>query len=139
MNKGYTLKLASVLLLVASLLNSCTKENPLDTDARDKFVGNWTCNEKVNGTAMSTFTVTISKSVTVTNTTDILMANFYQLGNNFKAIAQVNGNNVTIASQNIDGFTVSGSGSMSGTTTITLNYTADDGSGAKNITDTYTK
>lgn len=127
----YSMKKLS-LLLAGSLLMfmaSCTDDTgdiTPDSDARDKFTGDWSCKETINGT-FTTFTINISK---VGDGDSILVKNFSNYGDFTNTYAEVTVNSVTIPFQKI-GVTqipVSGSGiysSSGGTDKITMNYNTD--------------
>jgi len=121
-------RLALVLGLGGLLyLSSCAPDksddpiSPSSSDARDKYVSTWSCNEHstlIGGN--TTYTITISKSNT--NSSEILISNFYQLGST--ARASVSSSNFSIPYQQFGstGFVNGGSGSISGNT-IHMTYT----------------
>jgi len=95
------------------------------TISRDKFTDTWTVNEDCSLSAPASYIVSISNG---TGITDVLISNMWDAFTNSVA-ATVNGNTITIASQepDNDGFTVSGSGSISSDgNTITMSYTVTD-------------
>jgi hypothetical protein len=63
----------------------------------------------------------------VTSANQILVKNFYFLGNNTTTVMIVDGNNVTINTQNVSGNSLHGSGHYNSSTSLTFNFTADDG------------
>lgn len=117
-----------LIFCLISLIISCTPEDETPKpaeDARDKFVATWTCRETCGGQTV-TFQVSIEKNAS--NSTEILIDNFNQLGTSNKAKGIVAGANITIAQQNVGGFAVNGSGSIdTKQTTINLSYNVDDG------------
>lgn len=120
------------LLLVVLATASCQPDEdqpePTPTDDRDKFVNTngWSCQENSSQTGASTFTVHILKSSA--NSSDIQIENFYNFGFQNKATAAVNGSSFTIASQQLSGNTIQGSGAYQSNGTITMNYTVNNGS-----------
>lgn len=121
----------SRLALILSILavSSCQpdeEEEPTPVDERDKFVASWTCQENSTQTGPSTFTVHITKSSS--NSSQIQLENFYNFGFQNKAIATISGSSFSIASQQISGNTISGSGALQSNGTITMNYTVNNGS-----------
>lgn len=130
-----------VLAFLTSILVSCDPDdnNPPDnTDARDKFVGSWTCVENSSQNGTSTFTVTIS--LNSGNSTQIYLANLYQLGTSQKFYAVIAGNSATIPSQTLNNFTINGSGTMSSTNTkIDWSYNVNDGADIDNCTAVFSK
>jgi len=76
------------------------------------------------------------------DSTKILIDNFYELGYTVSAVAIVSNRSLYINTQTIgDGFTIIGSGTISSNfNEIEWNYSVEDGSGAvDNVTATYTK
>ena len=116
------LALAGVLMV-----SSCVKddEDGPGVDSRDKFVGPWTCKEKLttNGKIEeSSFPITISKSDSSDN--GIIIKNFGNIGQFTSTLAEVSGNSISIKYQPVINFTVSGSGSYSNEK-ISFTYTLD--------------
>ncbi|MDD5569867.1 MAG: hypothetical protein PHD97_01800 [Bacteroidales bacterium] len=139
MKKGIYILTSLLLLFFAS----CKKDDENDTpedDPRVKFEGNWTCKEtcKKDGSTV-TFSVTISKSTS--SSSDILIANFNQLGSAEKISAVVAGYNLTIPQQTTStGYQISGSGTMdSKKTSISMSYSVNDGAQTDDYTAALTK
>ncbi|MEP7170291.1 MAG: hypothetical protein ABI855_13050 [Bacteroidota bacterium] len=120
MRKNY-----SKFILIAgfiAVLSSCSKDETTVTST-DKYTGTWSCKE-VQGTASTTFTITIQK---YGNEDSLSVFNFDNLGSNEKALFIVNDNSVVIPSQNVGvnpSYSVAGSGTYSGGK-INLSYTVD--------------
>ena len=113
---------------LALFVTSCQKDDNSpqnSSDDRDKYVRQWSCNETSQQQGNSNYTITISKDVTSAN--QILVKNFYFLGNSTTTVMIVDGNNVTINSQNVSGTTLHGSGHYNSSTSLTFNFTAYDG------------
>jgi hypothetical protein len=128
--------------LLALTLGSCEQAlDLLSDDPRDTFVGTWSVNETTSKKSTLIFyEVNIEKSSS--DTTTVLINNFYELGNNMSVRASVSGGNITISSQTVDGFTFQGSGDIAfNDKTIDLSYTVDynNGTPADHVTATYTK
>ncbi|MBK5286632.1 MAG: hypothetical protein JJE25_14665 [Bacteroidia bacterium] len=124
LNKFVLVAIAGFVLFVAS----CKKDDSSPdngTDARDKYVRSWTCNETSQQQGNSTYTITISKDVT--SSSQIVVKNFYALGNTANTIMIVDGNNVTISTQNVSGNILHGSGIYNSSSSLTFSFTADDG------------
>lgn len=125
MKKLSLLLAGSFLMLLASCTDDTGDITP-DSDVRDKFTGDWSCKETINGT-FTTFTINISK---VGDGDSLLIKNFSNYGDFTNTYAEVAVNSVTIPFQKI-GVTqipVSGSGvysSAGGTDKITMNYNTD--------------
>jgi hypothetical protein len=126
-------KLAHLLLAGTLLISSCAKEDDDSTgDARDKFVGSWTCKETHVPNAHDTSTVNnpFPISITKASGTAITISNFNHLstGNtNVEVEALVSGSILNIPSQTRDGFKISGTGSYSNDR-IEMSYKVDDDS-----------
>lgn len=134
-------KLSSIFLLLVLSFQACQPdetEEPAPTDERDKFVASWKCTEQSNQTGTNpAFNVHINKSTT--NASQIVMENFYGMGFDKKPYAEVSGNSITIPTQIVSGNTIKGSGNLSGTSTINMNYTVNDGSTIDSVKATLTK
>lgn len=121
----YTAFLAGSLFVV-----SCTPDKEDDptaptpsTDARDKYIGQWLCNETSKVSGNTSYTISISKSSS--SSSDILIDHFYDL--QAQARAAVSGNNISIPYQQLGsiGF-ASGSGNLSSTgTSLSMSYTTN--------------
>jgi hypothetical protein len=123
-----------LLILLPFFLLSCQQENDeLDvTEAREKLIGNWTCDEKSQyyKSTEATYDVTISKSSAAID--EILMSNFYQLGTSVNAKMKIDGYLIKVSPQTLDGgFKIkTGSGSIADDyREMTILYDIDDGSG----------
>jgi len=126
------------LALVASciLFVSC-EEDPADIDLRDELEGTWNVTENNNLKSTEYYTVTISKSLS--DTSAILIDNFYALGETVKA--KLSGYNLNIPQQNVGGFTFKGYGSLAlNMKKIEWSYTVDHHNGfIDQVTATYTR
>jgi hypothetical protein len=130
------------LFVLASFLHSCdpNNDNPSDptTDPRDKFVGSWICNETSNQNGISTYNVTIS--LNPGNTSQIQLANFYQIGSGIKLYAVVANNNATVPEQTASGLSIKGSGNYNTSTNkINWTYYVNDGADLDTCTAVYSK
>ena len=93
------------------------------TDARDKYIGSWLCNENSKVSGQTSYTVSISKSTS--SSSEILIDHFYDL--QAQARATVASNNISIPYQQLGtiGF-ASGSGTLSSSgTNLALTYTTN--------------
>lgn len=124
-------KLIYGLFLVGGLfVVSCTPDKEDDptsptpsTDARDKYVGQWLCNETSKVSGNTSYTISISKSTS--GSSEILIDHFYDL--QAQARASVSGNNISIPYQQLGsiGF-ASGSGNLASTgTSLSMSYTTN--------------
>jgi len=128
----------SLFLLASLFLVGCADEAIVepDVDPKDKFLGTWAVKEEIVGQAAQNYSSTIT--LDATNTSRIKIGNIYNLGASTNLNALVAGNSLNFTTQSITGINIAGTGSFVGTSII-LNFTADDGSGAINVTATYTK
>lgn len=145
MNKAHTTKKTGnfvrfflFCLILTTVVFSCQKLDDATDDERDNLVGSWTCNESGQEYGQQNFLVTISKSTT--DTTKILIDNFYGLGTGNKVSLKMNSLNLTIPGQTVDGNQISGSGSVSSNyNTINLSYTVVGGGTTDHVTAVFTK
>ena len=128
----------SAILFSFVLFPSCKPDQPAaPADARDMYVAHWTCNEQSSQIGASTFTVQIDKSTT--SATQITIANFYNLGSAYKAIADISGNNITIPQQTLNSNQLHGSGTKSGPNSVNLTYYMNNGSTIDTCVSTLTR
>ncbi len=125
----------AVILFSLLLVSSCKKEEPTPStpaDPRDQYVGSWTCNETSQLNGSTSFTIHINKSGS--NSAQVLIENFYNLGFSNTAAVTVNSTSLTIPQQTYSGNQISGSGTLTSSTTISLTYTVFDGSNTDHCT-----
>jgi hypothetical protein len=104
-------------------------------DQRDFLVGEWNCKENSQQFGEQSFVAKISKSLT--DTTQILVDNFYGVGYTVKV--KVNDLNLTIPSQTVNSSQIAGYGTISSNyKTINWTYTVTDGGQTDHVTATYT-
>jgi hypothetical protein len=106
--------------IVIVLMAGCAKDEDIAGDARDKFIGSWTCKEIDPTGASSTFTVTFSK---VGVADSMRIANFADLGN---ALVIVNENALVFPAQNIEGFNLTNGSGNYANGKITMTYKLDN-------------
>ena len=108
-----SINLLPVILFItlAVLFHSCSSDDTAEPNIpgadRDKYVGSWICTETYSGQAPTSFTINVQKHG---EDDTLYVYNFNNLGSPFYAIWLVSGNSVTIPSQNVSGFSISGSG-----------------------------
>lgn len=122
----------AMIILWGILPSSC--EDLLNTDNQsmvDRIEGTWRCEEtsSIFKSTLDYYSVYISPSAS--DSTQILIGNFYDLGNDVEATARVNGNSISLPQQTLmGGYTVRGSGTISSNAKqISWVYYVDDGSG----------
>ena len=128
-----------LLFSIPVIFVSCAKEDQQGptADVRDRFVAAWNCNENSSQTgANPAFTVNIIKS---SNSTQVLLGNFYGLGASKQAYANISGDSLFLPAQTYEGNTVQGKGALQGSSVLKLNYTVDDGSNIDIVSATLTK
>jgi hypothetical protein len=136
--KAYTMKKTgnyvryfTLLFFSMLIINAC---EPIDEDSGDSLEGSWTCKETIDGSS-SSFTVTISLSDTDSK---IYIDNFNQL--DIRVYALISGSSLTIPQQTVDGFKISGSGTVSSDNqTIHWTYSVYDGADTESVTAVYSK
>lgn len=131
------------LIVTGIILASCASDKKDDptapapsTDPRDKFVAYWNVNENSATAGTNTHTVNIVKSTS--SSSEISINNFSGLS--VAARATVNNNILTIPYQQLGsiGFT-QGTGTLTGATSISLNYTTTIATSRDSSTAVYTK
>ncbi len=128
-----------LLFLVVIALVSCTKTDTNISpsgDSRAKFLGSWTVSETHT---KGSFPVTILADPN--ESSRVLIDNFANLLVGNRATAYISGNSITLdPDQAVGNMThISGSGTMTGTTTINWTYTMTDGATKTDATAVYTK
>ncbi len=139
-----TIRYTFIIITLISIFFSCnpddTNDNPQPTeDPRDKFVGNWTCSEtsSQNG-QINPFYVTIT--LDPSNSSQILLANFYQIGTSQKVYGVVASSNATVPNQTVSGLSIRGSGNIANNNTkINWNYIVDPGGDPDTCTAVFSK
>jgi len=106
-----------VSVFMMTVLSSCTKEdNVTPDDNGSSLAGTWNVSENSKEYGPSTYTATID----VANSTDLTINGLYSLSKGTVAI--INGSNLTIQSQIIDGVSISGTGVKENANRVTLKY-----------------
>lgn len=128
-----------LLFIFSTILFSCQKDD--DNDGKspiENLYGSWVCEENSQQFGTSFYTVYINPHSTITNR--VVIDNFHNTGvQTSHAQVEVNGNSLNLFLQNVNGFEVSGSGTLINNSQINMSYVADDGSGSDNVIATYTK
>ena len=120
-----------VCLLLVVFCYSCEILDDLDTETgyvRDQIVDTWRCEETSEIFGKSAYLVDISKSFS--DSSNIILDNFYNLGFGVEVVASLSGFKVNIQPQIVDGNTISGKGTIAGNyRSISFDYTVNDGGG----------
>jgi hypothetical protein len=126
------------LAVLAAMVISCDKLNMATDDPRDNLVGVWSCSENSQIFGVQSYDAGVSKFPT--DTTKILIDNFYGLGSEYSVYAKMNNLNLTIPSQTVNGYQVSGSGTISSNyKTIDWTYTVTGAGQTDHVTAVYSK
>jgi len=129
-----------IILALSVFIISCAPEDspaPIITDARDKIIGTYLCEETENGNSVTTFDITIRKTTSKSDT--IWIDNFYNIGNQYKVLGQFSNNSISIRTQNVSSFGFVGEGNFNGTNKISFSYKATVGGTTNNCTAIATK
>lgn len=124
------------------VLSSCElPEDEVFTSDAERLEGAWQVDEtsSVFKSTLDFYQVYIYPDEN--NESQIYIENFYMIGRDYSVLARLNGNSILIPSQVVDGFSISGSGTISSDfETIVMSYAVDDGSGTvDDATAEYTK
>jgi hypothetical protein len=121
-----SIKILCFVLIIATGLVRCDMENIFPQDPSSKISGNWQCNETSEVFGITTFSVIISRTG---HLQEIEISNFYNLAGRH-VIATVDGQDILISEQTVDGNIISGDGTISKDfSQIELYYEVDDQSG----------
>lgn len=130
--------ISRVLFIFAIVLVASCEELSDSLSPRDNIVDTWKCQETDASNIVDNFLVEIVKDDL--SLSGVKIYNFNHLGENFAVKASVSGTSITISSQAVSGFTISGSGTItSDYEKVTLKYSVDDGGGKENYNAVLTK
>ncbi len=139
------MKTRNIITIALAVIFFSSCEDPLapgnSKDIVAQLEGAWQCEEdnSIFKSVMYPYQVYITPSDN--DSTEVLISNFYHLGDNVEAIASVNGNSITLSRQSMQGgYVVRGSGTISSNLKeIAWKYYIDDGSGEEDeVNATYT-
>jgi hypothetical protein len=128
-----------LLAFLPMLFSSCELDEDDDpfADPRDKFNGTWRLNESEAKSSMAFYNILIS--VDPGNTSQVLIRNFANTGNNHAAYGIVTTNRITVPAQTIASLDVSGTGVLSSIIRMNWTYSVNDGADLINYTATAEK
>ncbi len=106
-------------------------DGPL-ADPRDKFIGTWRLNESEAKSSMAFYNILIS--IDPGNTSQVLIRNFANTGNQHAAYGIVTSNRITVPAQTIALLDVSGSGVLASNNRMNWTYSVNDGADLINYT-----
>jgi hypothetical protein len=133
-------RIITSIILISLTFSSCDQAlDLLSNDQREPFIGSYSVTENNTLKSVDNYEASIVKSST--DTTAILIKNFYAISYNVSVEGIVSGDNVTIPNQTVSGFTIQGYGLLSvNGKTIDWSYTVDHNNGFTDaVTATYTK
>jgi len=122
---------------MALFIDSCEPDDIAPDVSRDDYLGGWTgqSDGPVNGTLGFQMNITASNSPA----NGILMDNFDGVGFGRKVIAYVDGGNITIPLNIVNGDSIIGSGIYRSNGTLTFDFTVSDGQTVDQRTATATR
>jgi hypothetical protein len=135
--KKIAARLASFLCF-SLLFIQCDTADLFPKDPSSKILGKWLCKETSEVFGNNSFEISITRSG---NLQEVLLANFYQMGNSYEVKISLDSQDMIISEQTVDGYTISGDGTISSEfNEIELYYQVDDHSGPiDHVTATLTK
>ncbi len=128
--------LRKILLLssLTLLFTACVEETD-PTNAREDFLGSWTCNEYEGDFAPQTYNVDVLPNG---GGNGVIIRGLYNQGNSFDLVGSVSGSTIDIPTQAEDGITIAGFGNINNNLNrVELSFTADDGSGPDQVKATW--
>ncbi len=133
--KGIKYLLPGVVAIVFLFFISCEAFD----DEADTLEGVWNCTENSSEYGYQAYEVYIS--YLKSDSSQIGIDNFYNLGNGKVAVVDIDIWDLELSTQTIDGFIITGSGTISGDLKkIDITYQVDDGSGTIDyVTSSYEK
>jgi len=124
----------AILFGGALLWQSCTKDGDLlgGGDSRDSFIGNWAVTDECS---KQTYGVDIK--LDDNNSTEVIIQNFANLGRPVSAI--IAGTSITVGSQTVGDYKVSGQGKLNGSVISWSSYNFESESDATECTAVFKK
>lgn len=126
-------KLQFAAIAILFVIVSCV---PIDDENVD-LSGTWGCTE--TSVLFNNTSYEVNISADASNPSIIYLENFYNLGFSNKVTANVSGDYISISQQTIDGYQISGSGTVNSQNSLSFEYTSYDGSDRDTVTATYTR
>jgi len=122
------------LVILAALFTACVEETD-PNNAREDFLGNWTCNEYEGDFAPQTYNVEVTPSG---SSNDVRIYGLYNQGSSFVLSGSVSGQTIYIDNQTVNGITISGFGNINNNLDrVDVTFSANDGSGTDNVKATW--
>ncbi len=138
-NQRKTIQLPQIIAMgLIGLFVACEADTPYPDNPALELSGTWQCRETSEKLPPSSYTVSIASSSS--SGEEIEVSNFYQLGQARKVRILIQGYYLSIPVQTVDGFTISGTGSVNGRfDQISLTYTVDDQSEINTVQNIFTR
>ena len=132
-----TLRWISCVSAVALTINACEPDDVAPDVSRNDYLGAWTgqSDGPVNGPLGFQMNITASNS----SSDGILMENFDAVGAGRKVVAYVDGGNITIPLNIINGDSIIGSGTYRSNGSLSFSFTVSDGQTVDERTATATR
>ena len=122
------------LVILAALFTACVEETD-PTNAREDFLGNWTCNEYEGDFAPQTYNVEVTP---FGSGSQVRIYGLYNQGSSFVLSGSVSGKTIYIDNQTVVGITISGYGNINNNLDrVDVTFSANDGSGTDNVKATW--
>lgn len=122
-----------ITVFIFTVLGCVEETNP--DNAREDFLGNWTCNEYEGDFAPQTYNVEV---IATGPSNDVIIRGLYNQGPGFDIFGIVNGSSITIQNQTVDGIQIGGIGNINDNLNrVELSFTANDGSGVDDVKATW--
>ena len=130
------LKLGLAATLLSIMVVSCAEDDDDDINFIAEYTGTWDCNEKTGINAPQIYKVNIQRG---SSDQEIIINQLYNLSNT-AVRASINGFSLNIPQQTSGGVSFSGSGNADADfQQISLNFTANDGSGNDQVSATLSR
>lgn len=124
------MKRALFFLATIALFTACVEETD-PNNAREDFLGNWTCTEYEGDFAPQTYNVEVTP---FGSDNQVLISGLYNFGPTFILGGTVSGKTLNIEYQLVSGVSISGYGNINlNLDRVDVTFTANDGGGADNV------
>ena len=125
------------ILLISTIslfITACVEETD-PTNAREDFLGNWTCNEYEGDFAPQTYNVEVTP---FGSGNEVRIYGLYNQGSSFVLSGSVSGKTIYIDNQTVSGIIISGFGNINNNLDrVDVTFSANDGSGTDNVKATW--
>jgi len=128
-----------VVVAVLMLVPGCEKDDDtINSDiTRANYIGVWTCQENSTQYGNSVYEVQLVENKS--NTNEVFIVNFFNLGNGQSAIATIKGGDLLLPQQSLSTFSIFGDGILIGKKTLDMQYFVNNGTQEDLVSATYSK